>query len=134
MNGWRGQKLILQLHHLNGDNLDNREENLQVLCPNCHSLTENWAGRIRKVKAIEKTKAIKKCPHCDKNFLPNSRVQKYCSNTCSNKFNARHIIRERKVENRPSKDELLKMVEETNFSAVGRKFGVSDNAVRKWLK
>ena len=35
----------LQLHHINGDSTDNREENLQVLCPNCHSLTENFGSR-----------------------------------------------------------------------------------------
>jgi transposase-like protein len=40
----------------------------------------------------------------------------------------------RKVENRPSAEELQKMLEETSFLAVGRKYGVSDNAVRKWAK
>lgn len=39
----------------------------------------------------------------------------------------------RKAE-RPSRDDLLKMIEETSYSAVGRKYGVSDNAIRKWLK
>jgi len=40
----------------------------------------------------------------------------------------------RKVKNRPSKEQLLKEVEETNYCAVGRKYGVSDSAIRKWLK
>lgn len=35
----------LQVHHINGDCTDNRFENLQLLCPNCHSLTENFGGR-----------------------------------------------------------------------------------------
>lgn len=35
----------LQIHHVNGDSTDNREENLQLLCPNCHSLTENFGSR-----------------------------------------------------------------------------------------
>jgi hypothetical protein len=42
---WRGGPLAVQLHHRNGDGLDNRLENLEFLCPNCHSQTENWAGR-----------------------------------------------------------------------------------------
>jgi transposase len=42
---WRGQPLALQLHHRNGDGLDNRLENLVLLCANCHSQTENWGGR-----------------------------------------------------------------------------------------
>lgn len=40
----------------------------------------------------------------------------------------------RKVLNRPSPEELKKLLEETNYSAVGRIYGVSDNAVRKWAK
>ncbi len=42
---WRGRPLSLALHHVNGDGSDNRLENLQILCPNCHSQTENFAGR-----------------------------------------------------------------------------------------
>jgi DNA-binding transcriptional ArsR family regulator len=42
---WQGRPLALALHHVNGDGRDNRLENLQLLCPNCHSQTENFAGR-----------------------------------------------------------------------------------------
>jgi transposase-like protein len=42
---WLGQPLSLALHHINDDGHDNRLENLQLLCPNCHSQTENFAGR-----------------------------------------------------------------------------------------
>jgi transposase-like protein len=42
---WLGAPLSLALHHINGDGRDNRLENLQLLCPNCHSQTENFAGR-----------------------------------------------------------------------------------------
>jgi hypothetical protein len=42
---WRGEPLSMALHHLNGDGRDNRLENLQLLCPNCHSQTDNFSGR-----------------------------------------------------------------------------------------
>ena len=35
----------LQIHHIDGDCTNNKEENLQLLCPNCHSLTENFGKR-----------------------------------------------------------------------------------------
>jgi hypothetical protein len=42
---WLDVPLSLALHHINGDGRDNRLEHLQLLCPNCHSQTENFAGR-----------------------------------------------------------------------------------------
>lgn len=42
---WQGKPLGLQLHHVNGDGSDNRLQNLQLLCGNCHSQTDNWSGR-----------------------------------------------------------------------------------------
>jgi DNA-binding transcriptional ArsR family regulator len=45
---WLGRPAPLQLHHVNGNGQDNRPENLQILCPNCHSQTDSWGGRNRK--------------------------------------------------------------------------------------
>jgi hypothetical protein len=41
----RGRPLVLQLHHRNGTFNDNRRENLEWNCPNCHSQSETFAGR-----------------------------------------------------------------------------------------
>ncbi len=41
---WQEKEIPLELHHVNGDNSDNRIENLQLLCPNCHALTNNYRG------------------------------------------------------------------------------------------
>ena len=41
-------RLPLELNHINGDRYDNRLENLEILCPNCHSLRPNYRGKNRK--------------------------------------------------------------------------------------
>lgn len=55
---WRGQPAPLALHHINGDRLDNRLENLELLCMNCHGLTPNFSGRNggrrRRARALER--------------------------------------------------------------------------------
>jgi len=42
---WLGQPIPLEVHHLDGDRLNNTLENLQLLCPNCHALTSNFKGK-----------------------------------------------------------------------------------------
>ena len=45
---FHGIKVPLELEHINGDTSDNRLENLTLLCPNCHSQTDTYAGRNAK--------------------------------------------------------------------------------------
>lgn len=45
---WLGKPLSFELEHKNGINNDNRRENLEVLCPNCHAQTDTWRGRNNK--------------------------------------------------------------------------------------
>jgi hypothetical protein len=56
---WCGEKLNLQLDHINGVYNDNRLSNLRILCPNCHTQTETFYGKK------DKRKDLPKCLSCD---------------------------------------------------------------------
>lgn len=155
----------IELHHINGNPTDNRLENLQILCPNCHSKTNNYRsknvkGRIiqnpenlilteeeieqRKIERLakkckktveqyllDKEKGRRKipdkiCPVCGISFRPKDATQKYCSQECY------------KEDNKGNRPVLLQLIQDfkelKSFVQVGVKYGVSDNAVRKWCK
>ena len=42
---WMGHPIMLELHHIDGDHNNNKLENLQMLCPNCHSITDNFKSK-----------------------------------------------------------------------------------------
>lgn len=46
-NEYNGLPLVLQLDHINGDNRDNRIDNLRIVCPNCHTQTKTWGNKKR---------------------------------------------------------------------------------------
>lgn len=121
---WRDKKMSLILDHSNGDRTDNRIENLRIVCPNCNATFETHAGRNRK-----RTRNIRVCI-CGREILDD---KTYCSNDCYEKQIHRPRISKRKVM-RPAYNVLLAECNRFGFSAVGRKYGVRDNSVRKWIK
>jgi Zn finger protein HypA/HybF involved in hydrogenase expression len=50
---WFDKKLSLELEHKDGDNQNNNRENLEALCPNCHSITLTWRGRNKRNKRLK---------------------------------------------------------------------------------
>lgn len=124
---WNGKFISLQLDHKDGDRCNNQIGNLRILCPNCHSQTESFAGKRRKKKKLNrKTICINKCIFCNSEYEAKDKNQKYCSYGC-------HKKSLRLIE-RPSKEQLVAEISQSNYVQVGKKYGVSDNAIRKWLK
>jgi hypothetical protein len=127
---WRGRRMSLILDHINGEGDDHRLENLRVLCPNCAATLDTHCGKKNRID-----RSPRPCDHCGVAFTPKYAAQRFCSRACSWRWprpanENRHL---RRVE-RPPYDELLREVAALGWSAVGRKYGVSDNAIRKWVR
>lgn len=157
---WNDKVITLELDHVNGNNTDNRIENLRILCPNCHSQTSTFRGKtklsnISEKKAIEYHKFRKSLSdNTDCNFDKSSnniekseglnnklRITKQENNcricsksTFNNKFCSVECYREYTSSNRPSVFELLETFDlyNGNFEQVGKHYNISGNGVKKW--
>lgn len=121
---WCGKPLTLQLDHIDGDATNNEKPNLRWLCPNCHTQTETYGNKNKNSKRGYKIKEEALCISCGKSFFKKDRTQKLCSIKCSNDLKRKELP--------VKKSELKAELFEGSFESVGRKYGVSGNAVRKW--
>ena len=127
---WRGRRMALVLDHVNGVHDDHRLENLRILCPNCNATLDTHCGKHKTRKHHDRA-----CPVCDAVFRPSTGGQRYCSTSCAGRGenNRREQIARRRV-SRPPYDQLLREIDALGYAGVGRRYGVSDNAVRKWRR
>lgn len=142
---WLGKPIKLEPHHINGDTTDNRIENIQLLCPNCHSYTDNYGGKNQKINKKIKTKQKdKKINTIDIVFLQELLDENNDINIVSEKFGKkpRTILRYIKQYNLIVKDKQPKYSDEIsimlelmkihrNYTKVAKLLGISDNAVKK---
>lgn len=57
---WNGRPLTLELDHINGDRMDNRPENLRIICPHCHTQTDTYKSKNSKtVKRYKVSTTVK---------------------------------------------------------------------------
>ena len=127
---WRGERIGLILDHVNGVRDDNRLENLRIVCPNCAATLDTHCGRGNRIPLRERS-----CLRCGHDFMPRSHAQRYCSRECGTRWKRTPAPRvSMRRTHRPGHATLLREVEQHGYSAVGRRYGVSDNAVRKWVR
>jgi hypothetical protein len=114
---WMGKKISLILDHINGCNTDNRIGNLRIVCPNCNASLPTHGG-----KNIKRQDKVSNRCGCGKETYGNNKVCSSCSQ-----------INQRKVK-RPDYETLLEEIKNLGYTGTGLKYGVSDNAIRKWKK
>lgn len=115
---WMGKTLVLVLDHINGTNDDYRLENLRLLCPNCNSQTDTFAGR-----------RIILCDECGSQ-TKRSTPSGLCR-SCSGKRTSEISISKSKC---PPKEELVFLRSGMGREEVGELFGVTGAAVKNWEK
>lgn len=144
---------------LNLEKLKKEADKCMLLCSNCHrELHAELHDKEREERLLKEAEEIRKIyinkvnginvknPH---KYLPYEEIMGYISEnmpkkTIASKFNVKLktinkflkenniTYREQKVVLKPTKEELISLLEKNNFCKIGRMFGVSDNAVRKW--
>lgn len=145
---WNNKSITLELNHINGNNTDNSIQNLELLCPNCHSQTDTFRSKnltsvknkknisiyqkfkdvsvtLVKDESTNKLNVVKNlCKICNKQIFKTRAV--YCSYECKNLGASSKI---------PTYPELLNAFKiHKSALQVGKHFNVSDSAVHKWCK
>lgn len=143
---WLGQPIPLNLHHKDGNHCNNMLENIEFLCPNCHALTDNFAGKnvnhTKRIKPTDEKRITKKgisedgtkyydgygnykilCPVCKENFMNKT------ANMCRSCYD-----KERKKP-KISREELYDAIDRTNnYNEVARMYGYDKDTIFQWHK
>jgi Zn finger protein HypA/HybF involved in hydrogenase expression len=116
---WECRPLMLILDHKNGVNDDCRLDNLRLVCPNCNSQLDTFAGRNKE----RNPKKYRSCNSCG-NKITSSSKSGLCR-TCADRKNRKAI--------RPDKETLKNLVNMLGYVVTGKKYNVTGSAIRKWV-
>lgn len=161
---WLDSTIPLELHHIDGNHRNNNLENIQILCPNCHSLTRNYRGKNKKPSLVS-IQQIKEAILESETIGQVINKLGYLSNASSYhkirtiikeydlKLKEKEIVEKNEAKPkgwisdarkdawiksrkvvRPSKEELLNMVWSKSISNIANELGITDNGIRKWAK
>lgn len=129
---WLNKRMSLILDHINGNRYDNRLENLQIVCPNCNATLDTHCRglNVKKVIKNDNSECGSKKKITSKNYTNchNGKIKK------KEKISFSEAMFLRRIVERPNREQLIEDVKCMGYSATGRKYGVSDNSIRKWLK
>lgn len=119
-----GKPFNYDLDHINGDNTDNRIENLRFLCPMCHSQTETYRGRNAKAYI---NMALHPCQECgEQTKLP------YCCRSCLTDESIANKVRSKIVI--PPVGDIVNEVSKTNINYVSSKYMLDRTTLKKVCK
>jgi len=148
---WLGVPIPLDAHHKDGDKTNNNISNVELLCPNCHAQTDTYKNKKRNGKKPISKKHYKR--QKKQIAISNSELRELLLRDSIGKVGSmfgvsgaiiKRICRENNIPTtykdkykkfNPSKDQLEQDIKTIkNFCAIGRKYNVSDNAIRKRAK
>jgi len=143
----------LELHHINGNHYDNRLENLQVLCPNCHAKTDNYRGKNSNKNSTPESLSKKFakshyciCQNCNKEFYSDrtDRTRKFCSRICYNEYLQKLKLGEvQPLQDNMNYENIIKITRENltkelenhnNLTSLAKAFNVSRPTIKKYLE
>lgn len=122
INEWQNKPLTLRLDHIDGDKTNNDLSNLRWVCPNCDSQLPTYCNKGEVNELGESIPKHSYCIDCGKKIWYGATRCVECKG-----------VHSRKAE-RPERDILKKLIRTESFKAIGRKYGVEDNTIRKWCR
>lgn len=129
---WNNKPITLQMDHINGDNRDNRIDNLRILCPNCHSQTDTFCSRNNKVRT--NILPQKSCVECNNVVFYKSERCRSCDQSRRKDLGSLNYFVHKGYDF--SFEDATKMFElsKSSISLAAKEFNINRSTVRDTLK
>lgn len=154
INEWMGLPLVLELHHKDGDNQNCKYDNLQIVCPNCHSQTDNFrykninskeSKKCRKCGKPIKSSSTELCYECNMEsrrkicYVHQTHPKKLCPICNINKINKESnscfdcYIKLKIHGPKISREELKNKIRKHSFIELSHMYNVDVKTIRRWF-